>query len=87
MIALDVPSQQALAKQLAEELGEAFEFMPGDVSRYAELAQCFSKTFEEKGRIDAFCSNAGIIDQSSIYILQGRGKPEYVRGFLERCFC
>ncbi|KAK5406887.1 hypothetical protein LTR06_008382 [Exophiala xenobiotica] len=78
VVALDLPSQSHVAQKLAEEHGDPFEFMACDVSQYQELAQCFSTTFEKKGRLDAFCSNAGFEDQSSVYLLANRGKSEYV---------
>ncbi|KAK7902582.1 hypothetical protein LTR67_002228 [Exophiala xenobiotica] len=78
VVALDLPSQSHVAQQLAEEHGDPFEFMACDVSQYQELAQCFSTTFEKKGRLDAFCSNAGFEDQSSVYLLANRGKSERV---------
>lgn len=63
---------------LAKELGDSFEFFQGSVASYDDMARVFSQTFDKWKRIDAFCSNAGIGDQSSVYILQHRGKTESV---------
>lgn len=49
-----------------------------DVARYEELAAAFQETFDRFGRIDVFCHNAGLIDQSSVYLLGRRGSKEYV---------
>jgi NAD(P)-dependent dehydrogenase (short-subunit alcohol dehydrogenase family) len=70
---LDLAAQSSAADELSKELGEAFLFSPCDVSKYDELASAFSKTFEKWGRIDAFCSNAGFVDKSSVYLLNSRG--------------
>jgi NAD(P)-dependent dehydrogenase (short-subunit alcohol dehydrogenase family) len=74
--ALDISSQKHLAQKLSEDLGNAFDFMVCDVANYQSLAKCFSATFARRGRIDAFCSNAGIVDKSSIYVFANRGKTE-----------
>jgi NAD(P)-dependent dehydrogenase (short-subunit alcohol dehydrogenase family) len=86
VVAVDLPSQQGLAKDLSAELGNNFEFQAGDVSSYSQLAHCFSATFKRHGRIDAFCSNAGFIDRSSIYILSHRGSDEYELSPSGTCF-
>ncbi|OCT48363.1 putative oxidoreductase [Cladophialophora carrionii] len=73
---LDLAVQSPAADELSKELGEAFLFIPCDVSKYDELATSFSKTFQKWGRIDAFCSNAGFVDKSSVYLLNRRGSTE-----------
>ncbi|KAJ9614016.1 hypothetical protein H2200_002152 [Cladophialophora chaetospira] len=73
---LDLEAQSPAADELSKELGEHFIFIATDVSRYTEVAGAFSKTFGKWGRIDAFCSNAGFIDKSSIYLLNSRGSKE-----------
>jgi NAD(P)-dependent dehydrogenase (short-subunit alcohol dehydrogenase family) len=76
--ALDIASQSSLGEKLGQEFGADFIYLPCDVSKYAELADAFSQVFSKWGRIDAFCSNAGIIDRSSIFVFNYRGKTEYV---------
>ncbi|ETI20464.1 hypothetical protein G647_08500 [Cladophialophora carrionii CBS 160.54] len=73
---LDLAVQGPAADELSKELGEAFLFIACDVSKYDELATSFSKTFQKWGRIDAFCSNAGFVDKSSVYLLNSRGSTE-----------
>lgn len=74
--AFDIPRQKPLADDLARRLGDAFIFIPSDVSNYSQLSSAFSEVFAKWGRIDAFCANAGIIDRSSVYIFAHRGKKE-----------
>jgi len=52
--------------------GEA-EFFKCDVADYDSQAAMFQAVWEKWGRIDALCANAGIVDRSSIYILNYRG--------------
>ncbi|EXJ54444.1 hypothetical protein A1O7_09784 [Cladophialophora yegresii CBS 114405] len=73
---LDLAVQNSAADELSKELGETFLFIPCDVSKYDELATAFSMTFQKWGRIDAFCSNAGFVDKSSVYLLNSRGSIE-----------
>lgn len=75
--AIDLPSQVAAADELSNELGDAFLFIPCDVTKYDQLAKAFSTTFGKWGHIDAFCSNAGFVDKSSVYIFDRRGKTEW----------
>lgn len=55
---------------------DRFIHVPCDVSDYDSQAEAFKTTFDHWGRIDALCANAGIVDESSIYILGSRGKTE-----------
>jgi NAD(P)-dependent dehydrogenase (short-subunit alcohol dehydrogenase family) len=73
---LDLAIQAAAAEVLSKELGDAFNFISCDVSKYAELATAFTTTFDKWGRLDAFCSNAGFVDRSSVYQLSQRGSTE-----------
>lgn len=77
VIALDIERQTHLGETLSAELGEPFEFLVCDVTKYQQLADSFSKIFEKRGRIDAFCSNAGLVDHSSIYTFASRGQTRY----------
>ncbi|KEF54730.1 uncharacterized protein A1O9_09172 [Exophiala aquamarina CBS 119918] len=76
VVGLDIPAQEPLAQKLSDEFEDSFEFMSCDVTSYADLSLCFSKTFASRGRIDAFCSNAGLVDKSSLYVFESRGKTE-----------
>ncbi|KAL1639700.1 hypothetical protein SLS58_007598 [Diplodia intermedia] len=50
-------------------------FFPADVSSYASQAAMFRAVWARWGRVDALCANAGIVDQSSAYLLDARGRP------------
>lgn len=73
---IDLETQSPAADELSKELGDSFIFVATDVSKYGELARAFSKTFEKWSRIDAFCSNAGFVDRSSVYLLNQRESTE-----------
>ncbi|KIW78572.1 hypothetical protein Z517_08410 [Fonsecaea pedrosoi CBS 271.37] len=60
--------------KIAEEFGKSFSYRTCDVSNYDALAETFAQVFAQFGQINAFCSNAGIIDRSSVYIYSHRGK-------------
>lgn len=74
MVGFDI--QDALGEILEKQLGERFFYIHCDVTSYEEQAAAFQKTFDKFGRIDVFCHNAGLIDQSSIYNFNFRGKKE-----------
>ncbi|KAH8738224.1 15-hydroxyprostaglandin dehydrogenase [Ilyonectria robusta] len=57
---------------LASKLGESASFHTCDVSDYDSQAKCFQEVWDIYGRLDALCANAGIVDKSSIYILDHR---------------
>jgi len=80
--ALDIKAQSGPGQSLTQALGGDFFYIPCDVSKYDEMADAFSQVFTKWGQINAFCSNAGIIDKSSILIFNYRGKTEYVLGLL-----
>ncbi|KAH6998970.1 hypothetical protein BKA56DRAFT_639497 [Ilyonectria sp. MPI-CAGE-AT-0026] len=58
--------------ELASKLGESASFHTCDVSDYDSQAKCFQEVWDLYGRLDALCANAGIVDKSSIYILDHR---------------
>ncbi|KAF2418940.1 NAD(P)-binding protein [Tothia fuscella] len=64
----DVQPNEALSK----ELGENAAYFKCDVSDYDSQAATFQGTWDKWGKIDALCANAGIVDRSSIYILEHR---------------
>lgn len=59
-------------KELASTLGSNASFFSCNVASYDSQASMFAKVWEKYGRIDALCANAGIVDRSSIYILDQR---------------
>jgi NAD(P)-dependent dehydrogenase (short-subunit alcohol dehydrogenase family) len=75
---LDLAAQRPAVDELSKELGDQFSFIACDVSKYDELAAAFSKTYEKWDHIDAFCSNAGFVDRSSVYLLNRHGNTELV---------
>ncbi|KAF2837877.1 15-hydroxyprostaglandin dehydrogenase [Patellaria atrata CBS 101060] len=59
--------------ELSKELGDKAEFFKCNVADYDSQAEMFQKAWDKFGRIDALCANAGIVDRSSVYILDHRG--------------
>ncbi|KAK5110480.1 hypothetical protein LTR62_005831 [Meristemomyces frigidus] len=59
---------------LSHDLGTNATFYETDVASYDSQAATSSSIFEDRGRIDCLCANAGISDRSSLYILNHRGK-------------
>ncbi|KAI9923705.1 hypothetical protein ASPWEDRAFT_120695 [Aspergillus wentii DTO 134E9] len=53
---------------LVNSLGENARFFQADVSQYQSQADMFHAVYQLWGRIDTLCANAGIVDQSSIYV-------------------
>jgi NAD(P)-dependent dehydrogenase (short-subunit alcohol dehydrogenase family) len=74
---LDV--QKAQGEALVAQLGDKAHFIQCDIADYDQQAKAYSEVWNKYGRIDALLANAGIVDRSSIYILDYRGKDEYVR--------
>jgi len=56
-------------ESLEKELGPNVAFFKTNVADYNSHAETFQAVFEKWGRVDALCANAGIVDKSSIYIL------------------
>jgi NAD(P)-dependent dehydrogenase (short-subunit alcohol dehydrogenase family) len=67
---LDVDRQKGEA--LEASLGPNTKFWEADVAIYESQARAFACVFRTWGRIDALLANAGIVDKSSIYILDHR---------------
>src|SRR5690349_12208446 len=63
-------------QKVAAELGEQAYFVKCNVADYDEQAAAFSKVFERFGRLDALLLNAGIVDRSSVYILEHKDSKE-----------
>lgn len=63
-------------KELSAKLGDNASFHKCDVADYDSQATCFQEVWDRYGRIDALCANAGIVDKSSIYILDHRGSDK-----------
>ncbi|RDW77008.1 hypothetical protein BP6252_05061 [Coleophoma cylindrospora] len=64
--------QRGPGEKLVAELGENAVFVEVDVANYDSQARGFEAVFSRWGRIDALLANAGIVDRSSIYILNYR---------------
>ncbi|KAK0388916.1 hypothetical protein NLU13_2493 [Sarocladium strictum] len=47
-----------------------------DVADYDSQATCFEEVWNRYGRLDALCANAGIVDQSSIFIFDQRNSDK-----------
>ncbi|KAH7162192.1 15-hydroxyprostaglandin dehydrogenase [Dactylonectria estremocensis] len=62
--------------ELASKLGDSASFHTCDVADYDSQARCFQEVWDKYGRIDALCANAGIVDKSSIYILNHRDSDQ-----------
>ncbi|TPX16546.1 uncharacterized protein E0L32_003840 [Thyridium curvatum] len=62
-----------VGKDLASSLGPNAAYFHANVASYASQAAAFTAVWERWGRLDALLANAGIVDQSSLYILRHRG--------------
>ncbi|KAI1623492.1 15-hydroxyprostaglandin dehydrogenase [Exophiala viscosa] len=71
---LDVQKQAGEA--LVAELGNNCIFIQCDIADYDQQAKACTEVWDKYGRLDALLANAGIVDKSSIYILDWRGKDE-----------
>ncbi|KAF2021865.1 hypothetical protein BU24DRAFT_417498 [Aaosphaeria arxii CBS 175.79] len=60
----------------AGELGDGASYHRCDVADYDSQAVMFQEVWDRYGRIDALCANAGIVDRSSIFILEHRGSDK-----------
>lgn len=80
MACLDV--QKTAGEALVAELNRAgpgkADFIYCDICDYDQQARAFQQVWDKYGRLDALLANAGIVDRSSIYIMNHRGKPGYV---------
>jgi NAD(P)-dependent dehydrogenase (short-subunit alcohol dehydrogenase family) len=73
-----VDIQRGPGEALAASLGPNAHFWETNVADYDSQARMFQDVFEKWGRVDALLANAGIVDKSSIYILNHRGNETYV---------
>lgn len=73
-----VDVQKSLGEDLAASLGPNAHFWEVNVADYNSQARMFEGVFRKWGRIDALLANAGIVDKSSIYILNHRDSDTYV---------
>jgi NAD(P)-dependent dehydrogenase (short-subunit alcohol dehydrogenase family) len=58
---------------LTSELEPNAKFYDTEVSSHDSQAATFQSVFDQHGRIDALCANAGIGDRGSIFIFNHRG--------------
>lgn len=72
-----VDLQKGLGEALVASLGPNAEFWEVDVADYYSQARVFDAVFKKWGCIDALLANAGIVDRSSIYILNYRNSDTY----------
>ncbi|KAH7078964.1 15-hydroxyprostaglandin dehydrogenase [Paraphoma chrysanthemicola] len=63
-------------KEFAKELGDSASFHQCNVADYDSQAEMFQQVWDKYGRLDALCANAGIVDKSSIFILEHRGSDK-----------
>jgi len=68
-----VDLQRGPGEALAKSLGPNAHFWEANVANYDSQARVFQEVFDKWGRLDALLANAGIVDRSSIYILNHRG--------------
>lgn len=73
--------QREAGEALAAALGTNAHFWEANVADYDSQARVFQEVFNKWGRIDALLANAGIVDRSSIYILNHRGSDVYATRF------
>jgi NAD(P)-dependent dehydrogenase (short-subunit alcohol dehydrogenase family) len=69
---------EALVADLNRDGPGKAAFIYCDITNYDQQARAYQEVWDRYGRLDALLANAGIIDQSSVYILNHRGKREYV---------
>lgn len=67
-----VDLQREAGEKLAASLGPNAAFWEVNVADYDSQARMFNAVFKKWGRIDALLANAGIVDKSSVYILNYR---------------
>ncbi|KAF4314438.1 putative 15-hydroxyprostaglandin dehydrogenase protein [Botryosphaeria dothidea] len=63
-----------VGEKVAADLGVNACFFQADVTSYDSQARVFSAVWGAWGRIDVLCANAGIVDKSSIYMLDRRDR-------------
>ncbi|PKY07417.1 NAD(P)-binding protein [Aspergillus campestris IBT 28561] len=67
-----VGRNKAAGQAVVDSLGDRAQFFRADVSDYKSQATLFKDVFKLWGRIDALCANAGVVDQTSAYLLRER---------------
>jgi len=72
-----VDVQEQAGKALVAELGSNAHFIKCDIADYDDQARMYTEVWKKWGRLDALLQNAGIVDRSSIYILDHRGSDRY----------
>lgn len=63
-------------KELSHELGSKARYYNCNVADYDSQAKAFSQVFNDYGKIDALCANAGIVESKSNYLLEYRHSDE-----------
>ena len=72
-----VDIQEQAGKALVAGLGSNAHFIKCDMADYDDQAKMYTEVWRKWGRLDALLANAGIVDRSSIYILDHRGSDRY----------
>ena len=72
-----VDVQEVAGTALVAELGPNTHFIQCDIADYDDQARMYTEVWQKWGRIDALLANAGIVDRSSIYILDHRNSDRY----------
>lgn len=67
-----VDVQVAAGKALVAELGPDAHFIQCNIADYDDQAKMYTEVWNKWGRLDALLANAGIVDRSSVYILDYR---------------
>lgn len=65
---------EALVAELNSNGKGRAHFIQCDITDYDQQARAYQEVWDKYGRLDALLANAGIIDRSSVYILDHRGK-------------
>ena len=71
-----VDVQVEAGKALEAKLGPNAHFIRCDIADYNDQAKMYMEVWEKWGRLDALLANAGIVDRSSIYILDYRNSEK-----------
>jgi NAD(P)-dependent dehydrogenase (short-subunit alcohol dehydrogenase family) len=69
-----VGRRKEAGEELVKSLGDNALFFQANLEDYQSQVAMYKGVYKAWGRIDALCANAGIVDKSSVYILNWRDK-------------
>jgi NAD(P)-dependent dehydrogenase (short-subunit alcohol dehydrogenase family) len=69
-----VGRRKEAGEELVKSLGDNALFFQTNLEDYQSQVAMYKGVYKAWGRIDALCANAGIVDKSSVYILNWRNK-------------